>query len=201
MSVKFSDLELILQWQGGDEKAFEILYKRYAVELIGIALSKTGSREVAEEIIQEVFLGIFLRRKSADQIRNLGAFLHTMVKNKVLDHYRRNLLFRKYECHSLQTQNSEDHTTLQLIEVRELEQQLALEVEKLPIKCRKVFELSRMEHLPNKEIAALLNISENTVEQHMRRALRILRSGLSQSYHSIVPLYYLITALIAECLS
>jgi len=176
MPVELSDAELILLWQNGEDHAFEVLYKRHAVRLLATALNKTQSREISEEIIQETFLTLFTRKKTANQIANLSAFLYTTVKHKIIDHYRREKLLKKYEEHSFYVFNETDNSTLQAIETRELEQQLAFQVEKLPFKCRNVFTLSRSRHLSNKEIAAELAISENTVEQHMRKALRLLRN-------------------------
>jgi len=176
MPVELSDAELILLWQNGEDHAFEVLYKRHAVRLLATALNKTQSREISEEIIQETFLTLFTRKKTANQIANLSAFLYTTVKHKIIDHYRREKLLKKYEEHSFYVFNEIDNSTLQAIETRELEQQLAFQVEKLPFKCRNVFTLSRSRHLSNKEIAAELAISENTVEQHMRKALRLLRN-------------------------
>ncbi len=176
MPVELSDSELILLWQNGEDHAFEVLYKRHAVRLLATALNKIRSREISEEIIQETFLTLFTRKKTANQITNLSAFLYTTVKHKIIDHYRREKLLKKYEEHSLYVFNETDNSTLQAIESRELEQQLAFQVEKLPFKCRSVFTLSRSRHLSNKEIAAELAISENTVEQHMRKALRLLRN-------------------------
>ncbi|MEJ2903524.1 RNA polymerase sigma factor [Pedobacter panaciterrae] len=176
MPVELSDAELILLWQNGADNAFEVLYKRYAVGLLSAALSKTRSRELSEEIIQETFLTLFTRKKTANQIINLSAFLYTIVKHKIIDHYRREKLLKRYEEHSSHIFTETDNSTLQTIESKELEQQLIFQIEKLPLRCRSVFNLSRNHHLTNKEIASELHISENTVEQHMRKALRLLRS-------------------------
>lgn len=190
MPFNISDSELILLWQNGNEKAFEALYKRHVVNFTALAMSKTGNRETAEEIIQDAFLSVFLKKKTADQITNFPAYLNTMVRNRVLDHYRRDLLLKKYEVHTAKEYSDLDNSTLQLIELKELEHQLANEVEKLPSKCKKVYQLSRNQHLPNKEIAGLLSISENTVEQHMRKALRILRASILQNNHVMLIILY-----------
>lgn len=179
MFVNYSDSQLILQWQSGNDKAFETLYNRYAIKLLAKAYGKTGSREIATEVSQEVFLGIFLKKKSAHEILNLPAFLYTMVRNKVLDYYRQDVLFKKYEFLTTHSAIHKDNSTMETIEVRDLERHLAHHIDRLPTKCRTVFQLSRFHYLSNKEIATRLNISENTVEQHMRRALRLLRSVLA----------------------
>ncbi len=185
MPVVLSDSELILLWQNGEKYAFEQLYKRYAVCLLATAMSKTQRRELSEEIIQETFMMLLSRKKTANHILNFPAFLHTTVKHKIIDHYRREKLLKKYEEHSFHIFTEMDNSTLQSIEYRDLEQQLAFQVEKLPLRCKSVFVLSRNQHLSNKEIAAHLDISENTVEQHMRKALRLLRNYFSSHKRTI----------------
>lgn len=191
MSVNLSDSELILLWMNGEDNAFEILYKRHAIQLLTVALSKTQSREVAEEIIQETFLSLFLKRKSAATIVNLSAFLYTTVKHKIIDHYRREKLSKQYQEHSQVYLTEADNSTLQTIELKELEQHMAFQIDGLPVRCRSVFVLSRNHHLTNKQIAAQLEISENTVEQHMRKALRILRSSFGRGDKIIAFITYL----------
>jgi len=186
MLVALSDSELILLWQNGESYAFEQLYKRYAVRLLAAAMNKTDSRELSEEIVQETFMMLFTRKKTADHILNLPAFLHTSVKHKIIDHYRREKLLKKYEEHNFHFFTETDNSTLQEIEYRELEQQLAFQVEKLPLRCKSVFVLSRNQHLSNKEIASELDISENTVEQHMRKALRLLRNYFFDQKQGII---------------
>ncbi|WP_166664795.1 RNA polymerase sigma-70 factor [Pedobacter metabolipauper] len=186
MSAEISDQELILSWQRGNDRAFELLYKRHAVRLLAVAMSKIKNREVAAEVVQETFMILFNKRSSADQIVNLPAFLSTISKNKILDHYRREVQFQKYESRIILEASELDHSTEQHIDSRDLESQLGMQIEKLPAKCRHVFKLSRQEYLSNKQIAAKLEISENTVEQHMRKALRLLRLYVQHANTTII---------------
>lgn len=187
MYFNLSDAELILLWKNADDHAFEILYKRYALELLSVALKKTPNRDIAEEIVQDAFLCLFLKKATADTIVNLPGFLYTTVKNKIIDHYRREKSSRKYLEHRQLFSTETDNSTLQTIEFREMERNMAFTIEGLPDRCKSVFVLSRNHHLTNKQIATQLEISENTVEQHMRKALRILRSAIQRN-GSIVTL-------------
>lgn len=177
--MELSDIELILLWQKGEELAFEAIYKRYAVQLLSIAYQKVGERDIAEDIVQEVFITLFRNKEAADSISSLFAYLYVTLKNKILDAYRRDVLQRKY-VHHMNTSfvDERDNSPYFQIETRDLEKKLESEIERLPPQCGKVFKLSRQKHLSNKEIALQLGISENTVEQHMRKALRILRGNL-----------------------
>lgn len=186
--MELSDIELILLWQKGEELAFEVIYKRYAVQLLSIAYRKVGERDIAEDIVQEVFITLFRNKDSADTITSLFAYLYVTLKNKILDAYRRDVLQKKYAQQVNMHFEEQDNSPYFQIETRDLEKRLESEIEKLPPQCGKVFRMSRQKHLSNKEIALQLGISENTVEQHMRKALRILRGNLLYYDKSIMLL-------------
>lgn len=176
--MALSDLELILLWQQGDDSAFEAIYKKYALLLLAQAMRKTNDRVIAEELVHNTFITLNKQRKDAARLQSLGAYLCTILKNKILDHYKHESVVKKYE-NFLATRPAREEPSIEtLLEVKELETLLMDNIEKLPAQCKKIFKLSRMENLTNKEIAARLQISENTVEQQMRKALRILRSTL-----------------------
>lgn len=189
--MELSDIELILLWQKGEELAFEVIYKRYAVQLLSIAYRKVGERDIAEDIVQEVFITLLRNKDSANTITSLFAYLYVTLKNKILDAYRRDVLQKKYAQQVNMHFEEQDNSPYFQIETRDLEKKLESEIEKLPPQCGKVFRLSRQKHLSNKEIALQLGISENTVEQHMRKALRILRGNLLYYDKSIMLLIML----------
>jgi len=179
MADVHSDIELLSAWVQGEGKAFEAIYKRYAVKLLAIAMQKTGDRNIAEELVQDTFMVMYNKKTSLGNLNSVMAFLYTVLKNQIMDRYRHGLVERKYEDYLGHVFVEADNSTQMLIETKELEKMLRFEIEKLPAQCRNVFKLSRSEYLSNKEIAIKLEISENTVEQHMRKALRILRVSLS----------------------
>lgn len=121
------------------------------------------------------------------------AFLYVILKNKILDWHRKNAQQRKFSDYLSTHFNDIDNTTEAIIETKELEELLKEEIEKLPEQCRKVFTLRRKDNLSNKEIALQLRISENTVEQHMRKALRLLRVSFINHdvLFIIIAAYYL----------
>lgn len=173
-----SDMDLLLMWQNGDDKAFEAIYKRYAVKLLAVAMQKTNDRDVAEELVQDTFMVFFNNRNKLADLTSPMAYLYVILKNKIMDKYRHDVIHQKFEDYQAWHFNEADNSTMAAIETREIERILESEIEKLPSQCRTVFTLSRKEQLSNKEIASSLNISENTVEQHMRKALRVLRGSV-----------------------
>jgi RNA polymerase sigma-70 factor (family 1) len=174
--TNYSDQELISLWQEGDDSAFEILYKKYNIQLITIALQKTNDRETAKELVQNTFITLFKNKDSAHRIGSLMAYLYTILKNRILDQHRHDLIHKKYEdyatYYNAEKYQADAHT---YIETKELERLLKDEIKKLPPQCENVFRLRREHDLSNREIALQLNISVKTVEQHMSKALRLLK--------------------------
>lgn len=181
MQQNYSDQELQTLWHQGQEWAFGLLYKRYVIKLVSIAMQKTNDRALSEELVQDAFLVYYKMGMQKKEHFSAFAFLYVILKNKIMDHFRHDVVRRKYEDHLAYTFTEVDDSTTDLIETRELEKLIAGEIEKLPPQCQTVFTLSRKQLLSNKEIANTLQISENTVEQHMRKALRILRGTLLKS--------------------
>ena len=143
--------------------------------LVNTAAPKVDSIETAKELVQDVFLSLYLRKNDLQTISSLKSYLFTALKNKIYNHYHRQLSKEKYEksiSNNLRvvTNNLQDD-----YEAKELNQQLQEKINELPPQCRKVFLMSREEQLSQREIAEKLNISINTVDQHMQKALRILR--------------------------
>jgi RNA polymerase sigma-70 factor (ECF subfamily) len=155
--------------------AFEAIYHRYAIELLAIAMDKIRNRDIAEELVQETFIAFYNSKISLEKLSNIMAFLYVILKNKIMDTHRRSFVQRKYSEYFKNRFDEAEDNTQALIDTRELEQLLSEEIEKLPEQCRKVFNMRRKDFMSNKDIASSLQISENTVEQHMRRALRILK--------------------------
>jgi RNA polymerase sigma-70 factor (family 1) len=180
---------LIRSWQQGNEQAFEQLYAAHAIELLTIAMQKTNDREIAKELVQTVFVTFFQNKATAHNIHSLKAYLYTILKNKLLDHYRHLLVQKKHKFYTGQLYvATESNNVYTYVDTRELELLLQEEIQKLPPQCKHVFRLRREAELSNKEIAHQLNISENTVEQHMRRALRLLRNALQAAHRMLFTL-------------
>ncbi|ETZ19169.1 RNA polymerase sigma-70 factor [Pedobacter sp. V48] len=162
-------------WQQGDESAFEYLYKKYHMQFLSIAMQKTNDREKSMEFVQDTFITVFNNRASAHKITSFRAYFYTIVKNKILDHYRRTVLHKRYVAYS--ASHSPDAYEIHYIETRELEKLLEEEIKKLPPQCENIFRLRREQDMSNKQIAEQLNISVKTVEQHMTKALRLLKTA------------------------
>ncbi len=181
-----SDPELISLWKKGDEKAFECLYKRYVVYLTNIAAKKTTSIDIAKDCVQEVFLSVYQLKDQLQTTTSLKAYLYTALQHKIYNHYQKVLTRIKYEqAASVDLKIVGNHLNEEF-ESKELEKQIQQKILNLPPQCRKVFLMSREEQLPYKEIAKQLNISVNTVDQHIQKALRILKNSVGRMAHFFI---------------
>jgi len=193
--ISISDHVLISRWQQGDERSFDVFYKRHLLKLLEVLTRKTGDRNIAKELAQDVFLAIYLQKEKLTDIVSYKAYLLSIAKHKIFNYYRGKLVYEKYRLQIIQTDEplvasqSDD-----ILESKELNRIISEKIEQLPPKCRETFRLSREEQLSYKKIAERMSISENTVDQHIRKALAILRSTF-KDYNSsitIVLLFFLL---------
>lgn len=178
--IKFSETNLLALLKQGDVIAFEELYERYWSKLYSAAYKRMGKREAAEEIVQDIFTSLWIKRSSLVINSSFESYLFASVKYMVFASFQKENHRKTYESYIVRAKNDVDNSTMETIDWNELKQNVSAEVEKLPEKCRKVYELSRKEFRSNKEIAFSLGISEKTVENHLTRALRTLRVNLKQ---------------------
>lgn len=128
---------------------------------------------------QEVFITLFLKKEEIKHTENIAGYLFTTLRHKILDIIRANLLYATHHDNIGRQQERFDSID-NMLEGKELEAVLYRSIQALPDKCREAFILSRYEQLPYKAIAAKLNISVNTVEKHIGKALRLLRIQLGE---------------------
>lgn len=173
-----SERQLLLSLQQGDESAFTEIYTRYSRKLLATAFNYSRDPDLAEEIVQDIFLSLWERRSSL-QIESLEAYLATAIKFAI---------FRQIYTQKKRIELAKTHYKIETIVLDEdkiyakfLDEYIQGIVETLPKKCRIVFQYSRNMHLNNKEIAEKMNISEKTVESHMTKALKTIRNNLSNS--------------------
>ncbi len=168
-----SDNELVkLICQHNDELAFSKLYERHARLLVHTAIRKTGTKTVAEDLVQEVFFKFWLGRHKFDIQKNAQAYLQGMLKNNIISHYYKQQRQRVFSIDDVES--PADDFTQENLDYNLLSEFYEQSLLKLPEKCRQVFVLSRKGY-SLKEIASTLEISEKTVEAHITKALRILR--------------------------
>lgn len=174
--------DLLTALRSGDEQAFSIIFKRHWYHLYSAAYSKVQSHEVAEEIVQDLLVTLWEKR-SILLITNLSHYLNVSLKNRCIDHIRRNATKEKYWQYIksyFPVMNVEEEVI-----AHELEEALEKGIEELPEKSRMIFKLNRLEGLSNSEIAAKIQLSEKSVEYHITKSLKQLRKYLKDFVVSI----------------
>ncbi|PUV22118.1 MULTISPECIES: RNA polymerase sigma factor [Sphingobacterium] len=183
-SYHYQDLLPLVQQ--GDQRAFSALYDLFAPDLTSFIAKKISSREVAEDILHDLFISVWKNRALIEKIESLPAYLFSSCRYLVLAHYRKEMKLKitqnvEHLEFADQSINIEDRLYYRyIIDI------VAKEVENLPHKCREVFKLSREYYMSNKEIAIKLEISESTVEKHINKAIRHLRTATSHLFHFIL---------------
>lgn len=134
----------------GDQYAFELLFTLYKNKVYGYALKILQSESSAEEIVQETFIKLWLKRVHLRQVDNFGGYLRTVVKNETLNALKKVALQQKNYSIIQQEKTEEDSTTELSIEYRETKRLLESAIEKLPNQQRKVYNLCHVEGLKQK---------------------------------------------------
>lgn len=187
-----SDHELIALLKQDHQEALTEIYNRYWDKLLAVASNRLDVEEEAEECVQDVFLSLWKRRNELVLKHALSTYLWIAVKYQVI-----NRLDKRYAKRNMQTIDLVEKVDVWSPEVylleKELMERIEISVRQLPEKCRMIYRMSRDEGKSNKEISKALNISEKTVEGHITKALKDIRSNLNE----VVPAF-IITYIINE---
>ena len=178
------DRDLVVRLRTGDEEAFAELYRTYVNGLGAFVKSIVQSDDVAEEIIQDLFLRLWKDRHSWDPPNPLGAYLYRAARNRAISHLRHERIetkFLDFPAGDGETRDIPDVAPIadDLAEAADLNHAIVRVIETLPPRCREVFNLRRSHELSYAEIGEVLGISVKTVEIHMSRALGTLRRQLA----------------------
>lgn len=181
MKTNKSDKELILLLQKGDKIAFYNIYERYCKRLYGFVLRYIKVDADADEIVQEVFVKIWDSRNKINAHSSFDSFLFTIAYNATISLLRKKTNEKKYLEHlkSLQ-QVREAPDLINEIYFKELDDQITALLNKVPLRQKEIFQLSRYEGLSHDEIAKKLNITVNTVKKHMTNTLTFLKSNIDK---------------------
>ncbi len=163
-----------------DAKAIDSLFHEHYPALCRYAHSILKDQDLAEDIVQQLFIVIWEKRGELDVLENPRAYLYRSVYNRCLNEVKRSKRRGEYADVGAMYNLQSDGSAGERIMSSELEAQIEFAVQQLPDKCQEVFRLSRFEELSYKEIAAELNVSVKTVENHMGKALRIMREELKE---------------------
>lgn len=184
------DRLLFFQIADGDETAFRSLYHRYNAVLLGSVKKLLKSDTAVEEVLQEVFLKVWLVRHTLRDIENPGGWLYTLAANYSLSALRKHARERNRQNDIEDVADNEDASAG--IYARELQALIKDAVEKLPASRREVFMMNTQEGKSRKEIADALAISENTVKNQLVTARKFIREYLEKQTGTRLPILLII---------
>lgn len=170
--------QLITRIQSGDEEAFEALVRLYYEELCGFVESQIGHPTAAEDLVQNVFLNLWRRRREWEPRSTLRAYLFGAARNESIKHRKRRQVRRRWKREEREKEQPEPIGPEDDFRCQELHHTFRESVAELPGRRRQVFVLSRHYGLTYKEIAVVMGISPSTVDNQMVEALRFLRKRL-----------------------
>jgi len=162
--------------------AFDAVYERYCKRMYGFVIRYIKQEEDAEEIVQEVFLKIWESRKKIDTYLSFDSFIFTIAYNTTISLLRKRVNEKKYlEYLQLRQQITNADEIIDEIHFKQIKEQLKSSLNQLTPRQREIFLLSREEGFTHEEIAKRLNISSNTVKNHLVTTLAFLRSKIDKS--------------------
>lgn len=172
----------------GDIVSFEYLYNCWSGKLYNFVMRiSRNDIYLAEEIVQSVFIKVWENREQIETDKSFGAYICTIAKNQLVNVYQHRMLESLYQT-KIKTSEPIENTTEKEVDYHLLEEYIDSLIEQLPSARREIFILSRRKLLTNKEIAAKLNLSENTVESQLTKATAFLRSKIDRHYGLSIPL-------------
>ena len=171
-----TDEQLLQGVRNGDRAAFDALYRRYWVQLYDAAYKRLNDREQAEDIVQEVFIQFWLRRQAL-LIHNVGAYMHTAVRYKVLSYFSRHKGTSKF-YEPFEALLTTADTPEQQLMAKELLELVYAFADTLSDRKKQIFLLHVKNKLSTKEIARELGISQKSVQNQLGPAMQSLRKSL-----------------------
>jgi RNA polymerase sigma-70 factor (ECF subfamily) len=171
---------------GGDEEAFRVVFDHYKSAFYGAAFKMTRSAHISEEIVQEVFVTIWVKRQLIGDARHPENYIFTILHNCIYAQFRK--IAREHQLKSkLEKEQEEGEEVIESL-LFEKENKAILDnvINQMPPRQRLIYKLAKQEGWSREEIAKGLNISPNTVRNHLASAIEFLRNYLRKNASIII---------------
>lgn len=175
---KMPELGVIPLLRNGDEKTFELVFRKYYESLCHYAYMLLQDNDLSEDVVQKVFVNLWEKRANLKVEVSLKSYLYKSVYNNSMNEIKHQKVVQNHK----KDLNTNDLLVEPVGQVttKELEKSIEKALLALPEQCRLIFKMSRFEELKYKEIASVLGVSPKTVENQMGKALRLMRENLSE---------------------
>lgn len=168
--------ELLLLISGDDTEAFSVLFHQHKDRVYSIAFRLTNSVFLAEELVQDIFMKLWIKRKDLPAVEHFNAWFNTIIRNHLFTLIKQNAAREKREL------TYADHTTVfenntdQYILSKETGELLQKALCNLPPQQHKIYRMVKETGLKKEEVASRLNLSTETVKSHLSKAVRNIRA-------------------------
>lgn len=177
----------------GDKEAFTHLFNLYKHKLFSFSLRITESPELAQDMVQDVFLKLWKDRSCLNQLENFGSFIFKMAQNKSINAFKRMANETLFLSKIQKEVAVFERVTEENMEYKEVQHLINAVLKKLPPQQNLVFKLSREQGLKHREIAVLLKISPYTVKNHLVLALQTIREYLQNKLSiECLPIFFIL---------
>lgn len=164
----------------GDTQAFKKLYDCFGPQLLQLAIAMVHTKEMAEEIVEDVFIQVWTKKGHLNQVSNLKGYLYTTTRNIALNYLRKYAGKKTFRLEDLYVPEYQvSHTPEDQLISNDMIRRINIAISQLPPQCRLIFKLVKEDSLKYREVAALLNVSVKTVENQVGIALKKLHHLLS----------------------
>ncbi|MBS1666977.1 MAG: RNA polymerase sigma-70 factor [Bacteroidetes bacterium] len=189
-----NEKELFNCMSKGDEQAFTKIFAYYEPFIYPFIFKLTRSALAAEEIVQELFIKLWTSKENMSQVENHRSYIFRMAANRSVNYLKKLANDTQLVKTAAQYIPTNSNNTEELLDLHQTEKTIQLAIGSLTQQQKTVYQLSRQQGLKNHEIAALLQISEKTVKNHLTHALHHIKIYLNKSAEAKVALLLFIAA-------
>lgn len=183
--LPYEEAALILRIAEGDQSAFQTLYNHYVKHVYGIGLRLMKSPELAQDLTQEIFTRVWIKRETLREVQHFRPWLNTITKNLARDYLRKKVIVPGYEPYMLGYFADLSPSAEEELAHRQLQQAMKDAIDQLSPQLKTAFTLSRFQGLTHEQIAKEMQISPTTSKSHLVRALASIRSYLQKHYPEV----------------
>ena len=165
----------------GDEAAFSEIFYYYVPRLYSFIKKMTRSAEMAEELVQEVFLSLWINREKLAEVENCSSYIFTIAANKTFNYLKSKAIHERYLATIVSGNSGSDNNTMETVDFHESQSLVNKLVNQLPLRKKVIYKLTRDKGMSHDEVAVQLGISKNTVKNHLVETLRLLKGILANA--------------------
>lgn len=174
--MEYDEKALLMRIAQGDEEAFSHVFHQYRNKIYSIAFDLTDSTRISEEIVQDVFLKIWLKRASLCEVRSFRAYLFTIARNLVFTALRKSIRRERMESPGLQDAPDFYYSSEDQVLDKEYNALLKHAVNRLPAQQQQVYILMKEQGYKRDQVAVLLHLSPETIKTHLAQAMKSIRA-------------------------